>query len=305
METQTHFVAVGAFVMILMAALALMILYLGQSSREFDEYDVIFKDRVSGLTRGAHVSFNGIQKGEVEDLSIDPDDPSVVIARVRVDKDTPIKTNTKAELELVGFTGLAIIQFVGGSPDAPLVKDVTRGVPTIEGEAGGIAQIFEGGNDIISAANQLLSDKNIEAFDSILANVDTFLGVFAEKEESIGLAIDNTAQITEDLAVMTDRLEKATTDIETLLGKDAPAVLAETQATIKEARALIADLRGVVEENREPLAAFTDQGLAQVGPALSEARRMFKTLDQVLREIDRDPRGYLLGESTPQYETAQ
>jgi hypothetical protein len=29
---------------------------------------------------------------------------------------------------------------------------------------------------------------------------------------------------------------------------------------------------------------------------------MFRSLDQVLREIDRDPRGYLLGESTPRYE---
>lgn len=305
METQTHYVAVGAFVMIALAALALFILYFGQASREYDDYDVIFKDRVSGLTRGAQVSFNGIQKGEVLELSIDPDDPSVVIARVRVENDTPVKTDTTAELELVGFTGLAIIQFVGGSPEAPLVKDVQRGVPKIEGEAGGIAQIFEGGNDIIASANRMLSEENIEAFNSIIANVDTFLGVFAEKEESIGAALDNTAKITEDLAAMTDRLERATKDIETLLGKDAPAALVETQATIKEARALISDLRGVVEENREPLTAFTDQGLAQIGPTLAEARRMFKTLDQVLREIDRDPRGYLLGESTPKYETAQ
>ena len=305
METRPLYVAVGVVVISLLAGLALIILFFGQASREFDDYDVIFKDRVSGLTRGAQVSFNGIQKGEVKELSIDPSDPSVVIARVRVDKDTPIKINTRAELELVGFTGLAIIQFVGGSADAPLVKDVQRGVPKIEGETGGIAQIFEGGNDIISAANQILSDNNIAAFNSILSNVDTFLGVFAEKEDSIGIALDNAAKITADLAVMTDRLEKATVDIETLIGKDAPATLAETQATIREARALITDLRGVVEENREPLSTFADQGLAQIGPALSEARRMFKTLDQILREIDRDPRGYLLGESTPQYEAAQ
>jgi len=305
METQTHYVTVGAFVMIILAGLALFMLYFTQTSTQYDDYQVIFKDRVSGLTRGAQVSFNGIQKGEVRDLTIDPDDPSIVIALVRVENDTPIKTDTTAELELVGFTGLAIIQFVGGSPDAPLVKDVQRGVPKIEGEAGGIAQIFEGSNDIIASARQILSDDNIEAFDSIIASVDTFLGVFAEKEESIGVALDNTAKITEDLAAMTDRLERATKDIESLLGKDAPAALAETQATIREARALLADMRGVVEENREPLSAFTDQGLAQIGPTLAEARRMFKTLDQVLREIDRDPRGYLLGESTPKYETAQ
>ena len=304
METRAHYVAIGAAVMIAMAAVALVILYFGQTSREYDEYDVIFKDRVSGLTRGAQVSFNGIQKGEVVDLTIDPDNPEIVIARVRVENDTPIKEDTKAELELVGFTGLAIIQFVGGSPEAELLKDIQRGVPQIEGSGGGIAQIFEGSNDIISAVNKLLNDDNIEHFNNIIANVDTFIGVFAENEDSISVALENTAKVTEDLAIMTDRLERASKDIEALLGEDAPAALAETRATIREARALVTDMRGLVNENREPLAAFTDQGLAQVGPTLAEARRMFKTLDQVLREIDRDPRGYLLGESTPRYESS-
>jgi hypothetical protein len=64
----------------------------------------------------------------------------------------------------------------------------------------------------------------------------------------------------------------------------------------------MAELRAAVAENREQIRIFTDQGLAQVGPAVAEARAMFRTLDQVLREIDRDPRGYLLGESTPRYE---
>lgn len=305
METRPHYVAVGAIVMILFAAAALMILYLGRSTSEYDQYDIIFKDRVSGLTRGAQVSFNGIQKGEVAELNIDPDDPSVVIARVRVDKNTPIKIDTEAELEVVGLTGLAIIQFVGGSPEAPLVKDVQRGIPKIEAKAGGIAQLFEGTNSIIASASVILSEENIVAFNNILSNVETLTGAFAEQEDSIKKTLDNVAKITDDISAMTDRLEQASKDLEALLGEDAPALLGETNATIKEARALIVDLRTVVEENREPVAVFTNQGLAQIGPALTEARRMFKTIDQVLREVDRDPRGYLLGESTPQYETTQ
>lgn len=305
METRPHYVVVGAVVMVALALAALFILWLGDTQREFDEYDVIFNGRVSGLSRGAQVSFNGIQKGQVSELTIDPENPAVVIARVQVEKDTPIKTDTIAELELVGFTGLAIIQFVGGSPEAALLKETVRGTPEIVADATGIAQIFEGTNDIIASAGAILSEENIIAFNSILANVDTLTGAFAAEEENIRKTLEHIAVISEDLAVMTDRLERASADFETLMGEDAPAVLAETQATIREARALVTDLRGVVEENRSSVAAFTDQGLAQVGPALAEARRMFKTLDQVLREVDRDPRGYLLGESTPKYETAQ
>ncbi len=305
METRGPYILIGAIVISMLAAAGIFILWLGQTQREFDEYDVIFTERVSGLTVGAQVSFNGIQKGEVATLTIDAEDPSIVVARVRVEKDTPIKLDTKAELELVGFTGLAIIQFVGGSPQLPLLKDTTRGIPEIEASSAGIAQILEGSNNIITAANRLLSDDNIQAFDNILANIDTFVGVFAEEEESVASTLRNLAEVTEDLAAMSDRLEKASGNLDALLGDDAPAALRETKATIAEARRLIEDLRGVVAENREPVTAFADTGLAQVGPALAEARRMFKTLDQVLREIDRDPRGYLLGESTPKYETAQ
>ena len=302
METRAHYVFIGSLVVILIAAALLFVIWIGQTQREFDEYDVVFRDRVSGLTEGAQVSFNGIQKGEVRRLTIDPDDPSVVVARVQVGRDTPIKTDTRAELELVGFTGLAIIQFVGGSPQQPLLKETVKGVPKIEAEAGGIAQIFEGGNDIITAANRLLSDKNIEAINNIVGNIDIVIAAVADNDEDIAKTVQNLAAMTEDLAAMTDQLEALTVQAQSLLGEEAPNTLAETQAAVKEARLLIKDLRGVVDENRDGIAVFTNQGLAQAGPAMAEARRMFKTLDQVLKAMDRNPRAYLLGEATPEVE---
>jgi phospholipid/cholesterol/gamma-HCH transport system substrate-binding protein len=298
METRAHYVVVGAVVLVLVAAAFLFVLFLSQSREDFDEYDVIFRERVSGLSVGAAVSFNGIQKGEVQDLTIAPNDPSIVIARIRVDDDTPVKTDTKAELELVGFTGLAIIQLVGGSAEEELLKNVTRGVPRIEADAAGIAQLIAGSGEIIASANVLLSEENTAAFGRILANVETLTGALADQDEAIAASVANTAKLTENLATATEKLSKTADSLDKLLATDAPATLEETQA-------LMAELRAAVAENREQIRIFTDQGLAQVGPAVAEARAMFRTLDQVLREIDRDPRGYLLGESTPRYEGEQ
>ncbi|NWG91795.1 MAG: MCE family protein [Parvularculaceae bacterium] len=298
METRAHYVLIGAFVLITVALAFLFVLWLGQTQRDYDEYDVIFRERVSGLSVGAAVSFNGIQKGEVMDLSIDPDNPRIVIARIRVDNDTPVKTDTKAELELVGFTGLAIIQLVGGTAEEPLLKDVTRGVPRIEADAGGIAQILSGSNDIIAAANRLLSEQNTAAFSRILTNVDTLTGTLAKQDRNIATTFEN-------LAAASGKLGRTAESLDKLLSDDAPATVEEAQATLAEMQALIAEMRGAVAENRESIRVFTDQGLAQVGPAVAEARQMFRTLDQVLREIDRDPRGYILGESTPRYEGQQ
>ena len=302
METRAHYVLIGAIVLIVIASAFLFILYLGQTQREFDEYDVVFRERVSGLSVGALVRFNGIQKGEVQSLTIPQDDPSAVVARVRVDRDTPIKTDTKAELELVGFTGLAIIQFVGGSPSADLLKNTVNGVPRVEADSSGFAAFLEGSGDIVAAANQLLSDDNTKAIGNILTNLESISGVVAEQDEEIAVAIKNIAVVSEDLVKMSARLDSITKNLDVILSGSAPEAIAEAKQTLSDADALVKDLRGVVAENRASLAIFTDQGLAQVAPAIAEARRLFKTLDEVLREIDRDPRGYLLNESTPVYE---
>lgn len=298
METRAHYVLVGAVVLALTAAAFLFVLFLSQSRNEYDEYDVIFRERVSGLSVGAAVSFNGIQKGTVRELTIAPDNPSIVVARIRVDQDTPVKTDTKAELELVGFTGLAIIQLVGGSAEEELLKNVTRGVPRIEADAGGIAQLISGSGDIIASANLLLSEENTAAFGRILANVETLTTALADQDEEIAASVANTAKLTENLAATSEKLGRTIDNLDRLLASDAPQTLEETQL-------LMAELRGAVAENREQIRIFTDQGLAQVGPAVAEARALFRTLDQVLREIDRDPRGYLLGESTPRYQGEQ
>lgn len=298
METRGSYVFVGSVVLIVIAAAFLAILFLTQTKQDYDEYDVIFRERVSGLSVGAAVSFNGIQKGEVRQLTIAPDNPSIVVARVRVDSDTPVKTDTKAELELVGFTGLAIIQLVGGSAEESLLKDVTRGVPRIEADAGGIAMILAGSNDIIAAANRLLSEENTAAFTRVLANVDTLTGTFAAQRENISTTFENLSVASAKLANTADSLDK-------IMAEDGPQTVAEAKATLAETKAMVAEMRGAISENREAIRIFTDQGLAQVGPAVAEARQMFRTLDQVLREIDRDPRGYLLGESTPLYEGKQ
>lgn len=302
METRAHYVVIGSMVLAAIAAAFLFVIKLTQTQTDFDEYDVIFTERVSGLSVGAAVRFNGIQKGEVDTLSIDPTDPSIVIARVRVDKDTPVKTDTKAELELVGFTGLAIIQFVGGSASQPLLKEASNDdVPKIKADTSGFAAFLEGSGDVIAQASRLLSDENIEGIAGIITNIETMTGAFAEHEDDIGATLANINSITTDLAKVTAKLDAAAAGLQTFMEEDAPATADEIEALLQESRALMSDLRAITNENRASIRVFADQGLGQVAPALTEARRLMRTLDAVLREIDRDPNAYFFGERAPEY----
>ena len=302
METRAHYVVIGSIVMIAVAAGFLFVLWLGQTQREFDEYDIIFTERVSGLSVGAQVRFNGIQKGEVDTLTIDPDDPKIVVARIRVDNDTPVKTDTTAELEPVGFTGLLIVQLVGGSASEPLLKEFSDArVPQIEADESSIGQFLEGSGDVVAQAQRLLSDENIQSVAGILNNVETLTAAFADNEEEIVSALQNVNAITADLAQVTAKLDAAATGLQSFLENDAPATVAEVDALLQESQGLVRDLRDIAGENRSSLRVFADQGLGQVAPALGEARRLMRTLDYMLREIDRDPQAYFLGETAPEY----
>ena len=46
---------------------------------------VIFEDPVTGLSVGSQVVFNGIKIGDVKTLDLDPNNPRVVIAGLRVE----------------------------------------------------------------------------------------------------------------------------------------------------------------------------------------------------------------------------
>lgn len=302
METRGHYVLIGTVVLMVVAAAFFAVLWMGQSQREFDEYDIIFTERVSGLSVGAQVRFNGIQKGEVDTLTIDPNDPSIVIARIRVDKDTPVKTDTTAELEPVGFTGLLIVQLVGGTAEAPLLKEASdERVPEITADMSGIGLFLEGSGDVLAAAERLLSDENIENISSIIANIEVMTKALADNEEAISTSLQNAEAITTDLASVTGKLSDAADGLERFLNEDAPKTVQEVDALLTDSRALVDELNSLVAENRDSVRVFADQGLGQVAPALAEARRLMRTLDYMLREIDRDPQAYFLGEQVPEY----
>jgi phospholipid/cholesterol/gamma-HCH transport system substrate-binding protein len=91
METKANYALVGAFAVGAVLAILLFAMWLAQSqfNREYARYDIVFEGAVRGLARGAEVRFNGIKVGEVTQLNINPDNPTQVVARIRVDGQTP------------------------------------------------------------------------------------------------------------------------------------------------------------------------------------------------------------------------
>ena len=119
METRANYALIGAFVLMAAAAVVGFALWLGSSqfNRDYAQYDVVFPGPVT-LEEGASVRYIGIKVGEVESVRIDRRDASLVRARLRVDRTTPVKADSTAIIDFAGITGVTFVQINAGSEGA-------------------------------------------------------------------------------------------------------------------------------------------------------------------------------------------
>jgi phospholipid/cholesterol/gamma-HCH transport system substrate-binding protein len=137
METDRRYFLEGLFVVGFLVAAALFFVWLANTGKSDDiVYRIRFAESVSGLSLGDAVKFHGVDVGTVKSIRLDPADPRRVEVDVRLRKETPVKTDTKATLALKGITGVVYVELDGGTATAKRLVDVTSTdeVPEIPSE---------------------------------------------------------------------------------------------------------------------------------------------------------------------------
>ena len=135
MESDKKYFLEGLFVIVLSIALALFFVWLGRTGNKDDVlYRIHFEESVSGLNLGDPVKYLGVDIGLVDALAINPEDPSQVQVDVKLHKDAPIKTDTRATLQFKGITGAYFIELKGSTEKAKTLVSVTEPgeIPEIE-----------------------------------------------------------------------------------------------------------------------------------------------------------------------------
>ena len=146
METDKHYFIEGLFIIVFTIAAAIFAVWLGSPGRHDDViYRIHFPDSVNGLTIGDPVKYLGIDVGTVKSMIIDPDNSRLVLVDVRLRKETPVKTDTRASLTLKGITGVVFIELNGGDPAAKTLLAVTpQGkIPEIPSEKTGLKAMLD------------------------------------------------------------------------------------------------------------------------------------------------------------------
>ncbi len=315
METRANYALIGAFVMMAAAAVIGFALWLGSSqfNRDYSIYDVVFPGPVT-LEEGASVRYIGIKVGEVETVRIDRRDASMVRARLRVDRSTPVKTDSTAIIDFAGITGVTFIQINAGSDDAgPLLPAPYQDVPVIQAGETPLTALFNGGAEIVGQAGMtidqlstLLTEDNIAAMGEILANVRDITETLSEDDkELLSQAIKTLASLEQ----AGDNLTSASSDITTLassVDQELVSLNVELKSLVSALNETTGDASKMLTQSRKALEAATmlveggaSDTVQQTSLAAQELRVLISRLDRLTREFEQNPQGLVVGDPLP------
>ncbi|MEO1661485.1 MAG: MlaD family protein [Pseudomonadota bacterium] len=315
METRANYALIGAFVLMAAAAVIGFALWLGSSqfNRDYAIYDVVFPGPVS-LEEGSSVRYIGIKVGEVETVRIDRRDASMVRARLRVDRSTPVKSDSSAIIDFAGITGVTFVQINAGSDDAgPLLPAPYEDIPVIEAGETPLAALFDGGAEIVGQAGvtidrlgDLLTEENITAVSEILANV---------RDITAALSEDDKALLAQSLATLAslenagEGLTKASEDITLVAGsmnQELASLNVELKALVGELNTATGSATGMLTESRKAIEAATalveggaSDTVQQTSLAAQELRVLISRIDRLTRQLEQNPQGLVLGKPLP------
>jgi phospholipid/cholesterol/gamma-HCH transport system substrate-binding protein len=146
METDKHYFIEGLFIIGLAVAAAFFSVWLVSSGHRDDViYRIHFVESVSGMALGDPVKFHGVDVGTVKAMALDSADSRRVQVDVRLRKEAPVKTDTKASLKLKGITGVVYVELNGGAPNAQSLLAVTPEgqIPEIASEKSSLTTVMD------------------------------------------------------------------------------------------------------------------------------------------------------------------
>jgi phospholipid/cholesterol/gamma-HCH transport system substrate-binding protein len=311
METRANYVWVGAVSLVLLALLAVFIVWLAQlGTANRTEYDIFFEQSVGGLANGSEVTFQGVPAGQVKDIELWRQDPGFVRVRVALKNDIPILQGTTASIS-ASFTGVSTISLGGAVRGAPPITEPgPEGVPVIPAQPGGLGEILASAPLLLERLatltdrlTRLLSDENQASISGILANTNRMSGQLADMGPEFRAALvelkGTLAQSTQTL----DAFEGTLRSTDSLLNTEGQSLARELRTTMQAAQQAATALEGTLQDARPATRELAQTTLPLANATLQDLKRTSEALRAVTERIENEGATSLIGGSKlPDYE---
>ncbi len=287
METRANYALIGIFTLAVIAAAFGFVFWFsggsGQSARL--PVRIVFSGSVSGLSKGSVVSFNGIRVGEAVDVSLLPEDPRRVVARIEVDKVTPVRADTRARLEYQGLTGVAQIALVGGEPSSPVLEARPgQTLPTIFADRSDFQDLMESARNVARRADEVLEkvgrvvDENEGSIKTTLQNVERFSQALGNNAAGVDRFMAQVGQAAERIGPLAQKLETLATDVDELVKSVDRAQIARIVTNVERGTERL----GPIAERLDGVAANVDSLVRSV-----DQQKVARIVDNVDKGTER------------------
>ena len=217
MENRAHALIAGIFVICLSIAALVVAKWFQGDATEYDHYQVVTLESVTGLNLQASVYYRGVNIGRVTRIYFDPDNFRRIIIDIAIDGSISLPNNTFAQMGYQGITGLAYIQLGDDANDSLEVLAQGQQIPmrpSLLDEVAGYGQnILNNVNELVIKMHQLLDDDNQKEISSILRNIEKVTRSFDGIAHNIQPGLESFTHLTQESSVLVSHLDDLLTEI--------------------------------------------------------------------------------------------
>jgi len=298
MEDKVNYARVGAFVLVLGAALIIGVLWLSTGlggKKKYDTYQSIIGESVAGLNIDAPVKYLGVDVGKVSRIVIDPDNPRQVRLTLLIERGTPILVDTEAVLKTQGLTGIANVELSGGSDGAaPLVATKEGEIPIIPSKPSLSARlenvltsVLANLDRVSNNLNEVFNEDNRLALKSTLADTATLMRTIAAEQRAIGTGIADASRAAKNAARASERLDPVMAQIATSATAIESMGNAATKASDSVGR--------TAEVATGSLRQLQNETLTELTRSLNTLNDLAASLRRLSEQTERNPNSLILG----------
>lgn len=316
MESRVNYTTVGIFVLAFASALIAFAFWLGkynQNEGNYHRFHIYITESVSGLAPEAAVKFHGVDVGKVESIRINPHNSEEVELTLKIEKETPIKTDSSAVLKFYGITGLAFIEIIGGSKNAPLLTTSKEMINTIPSSSSLIKRLDESLSNVASKlsttldrADRLFSDQNVDNIAISLAHLRSLTSQIDSYQDEVQQLLNQSVILeqnaSQSLGAMKDAAQSVKTtssNFNSLIQTKMTTTLESLATTSQASHALIRKIETSLDRGDYDLNAIASPASEELGEMITQTRTLTNEMESTLRTFRESPSDLLFKKSNP------
>lgn len=266
MEAEGRYTLVGAVVLLVLAMLAVALVWLAGAADHvaYQTYTIYFRHQsMEGLAVGSPVRMRGIKVGVVDSYRFAKGAEEAVSVRVRIDAGVPVRASANAYVKRNLVTSLAAVEITNHDNRSPMLTEVLPGerYPVIsEGRsdldkvAKAVSKLAENSAQVVERMNELLSDENQLALTQTIQNLRKLSGDLADSKQGVEAALAGIKAASAEVGRASDSVSKMANNADSSIqavGQQASAALQQTTTAMNKLQQESMVISGKIQELTE------------------------------------------------------